>query len=77
MYEIEIGVPIPEARNKYPFAAMQVGDSFSVPVPPGADASAFIAPIRTLCYQHGKRRGLKFAVRLCDARTTARVWRVA
>ena len=30
-YEIEKGVPMPGSRRKYPFAEMEVDDSFPVP----------------------------------------------
>ena len=76
MYEITSDVPMPTA-SKYPFGTMQIGDSFAVPVPPGADAGAHAAALRSRCFSWGKKNGLKFTVRLYDARTAARVWRVA
>ena len=79
MYEIERGVQMPLERreSKYPFERMVVGDSFAVPVLPGADAGAHAAALRTSAYAWGKKRDREFKVRLDDARTLARVWRVA
>ena len=31
MYEIEKGVPMPPSKTLYPFAQMEIGDSFFVP----------------------------------------------
>lgn len=69
MYKIEKGVPAPEGKeSKYPFRAMEVGDSFFVPGGNGnrVSSSATMA---------GKRTARKFMLRCVDG--GVRVWRVA
>jgi hypothetical protein len=64
---IDKDVPIPA---RYPFADMQVGDSFAVPPTIKRQAVA-VAALR-----HGIKHGMKFTVRLTTDRTL-RCWRVA
>ncbi len=79
MFAVERGIPMPARRNmtKYPFAQLEVGDSFAVPIPMGTDAGARTAAILSAAYSWGKRNSIRFAVRLDDNKATARVWRVA
>lgn len=58
MYEIEKNIPIPTDRHRggrgkpiYPFAKMEVGDSFFVPLPEGAVPNKF----RTRIYLGARR----------------------
>lgn len=68
-FKIERGIPLPARRNKYPFAEMQIGDSFSAPLSEERRLSASAAA-------RGFAIGAKFSVRRVDA-DTVRVWRVA
>jgi len=70
-FTIDKGIPVPKLvgtgrRNKYPFDAMEVGDSFLVTGLKGKTIS------RICCY-HGKRLSRKFASRTVDG--GVRVWR--
>lgn len=71
MIEIEKGVPMPSEKqpnNKYPFAAMVVGDSFVV----GPERAAAVL---SACHNFGNRNEMKFATaKLPDG--SRRVWRV-
>lgn len=71
MVRIEKGVPLPTNKSKYPFAKMEIGDSFVVNE---------TTPSRTSTYAHyaGKRLGMKFTVRTVEeeGRKVIRVWRV-
>ena len=72
MFEIERGVPAPVSGrySKYPFAGMQVGDSFFVPDGTSKKRSS----IHSMCHQYGKKHGMKFQARRVDG--GMRVWRV-
>ena len=63
---IDKGVPMPK---RYPFAEMDVGDSFVVP-PNIARTTVAIAALR-----YSRKHGVKFVVRLTPDRTL-RCWRV-
>ena len=69
MFKVESGVPTPPAsgrKNKYPWAGMNVGDSFFVPDAPASTRSA--ASIR------GKTHGEMYVTR--SENGGVRVWRV-
>lgn len=70
MYKIEKGVPQPEheAANKYPFAQMEVGDSFFVP---GFRARS----LSNAAQWHTKKLGWTFRCVSVDG--GARCWRLA
>lgn len=69
MYKIEKGVTVPEGKErKYPFRAMEVGDSFFVP---GGDRNR----VGSSATMAGKRTARKFMLRCVDG--GVRVWRVA
>jgi hypothetical protein len=63
---IDKNIPIPV---KYPFANMQVGDSFAVQPDVKRQAIAVAA------HRYGLKHGMKFTVRLTTDRTL-RCWRV-
>lgn len=82
--QIDKGIPIPPRRRLTPagqddFAALDVGDSFAVPVPkefkhkPTIWAGA--ARLRNAAWNHGKRTGKRFTVRCMS--NEIRVWRIA
>ena len=64
---IDKGVPLP---RRFPFADMQVGDSFAVP-PDVKRPAVTVAAMR-----YGRNHGMKFTVRLTPDRTL-RCWRTA
>lgn len=72
--KIEKGVPLPRRDGKYPFAKMEVGDSFAVEI------ENENTPPRVSSYAHigGKRLGMKFTVRSVveNGKKVIRVWRV-
>lgn len=69
-YVIEKGVPLPAnfRRDRYPFGAMEVGDSFAVP-------TRKVRAAISSASQHGKRTGRKYVSRKSD--DGIRIWRVA
>lgn len=77
---IEKNVPVPSGRQPkkyFPFDKMEIGDSFAVPVPEGAQVGEFSAKVRTHAINWGRQNGAKFSVLLVDEQTNVRVWRVA
>lgn len=64
--KVEKGVPLP---SKYPFAGMQIGDSFAVPE--GVSRTA----VSIAAHRHGKDHGTKFTVRIMPDRSF-RCWRI-
>ena len=64
-FKIEKNIPAPGRRAKYPFAEMEVGDSFEAPES---------AKLRTAAYNAGKKSGRKFTCRTHDG--ALRVWRI-
>jgi hypothetical protein len=84
--EIEKDVPIPTAcgrgrPTKYPFAEMEVGDSFAVPLAGesygrhSGDKAA--ASLSRNSHTYGKKHGKTFTVRQLNDEGVARVWRVS
>lgn len=67
MYAIEKNVPMPVGRSSYPFADMQIGDSFFVP-------NAKATTVSVAAHSSKKKLNMKFAVRTVNGGT--RVWRV-
>ena len=72
MIAIQRNIPIPQAERKmlYPFAAMEVGDSFAV------DGDKKVcATVSAAVYKYKRENpGKKFTVRTSDA--GIRVWRI-
>jgi hypothetical protein len=71
-YKIEAGIPMSSTRvcrSKYPFAVMNVGESFKADTKP--------ASLRSAATAYAKREGgtVKFAVR--SEGEGSRIWRVA
>jgi hypothetical protein len=71
MFRIERGVPIPARRNPrgsmYPFAEMEIGDSFFVP-------DGTTKTISAAAQYFTKNLGRRFTVRTIDS--GVRVWRI-
>jgi hypothetical protein len=65
--KVEKNVPIPV---KYPFAGMQVGDSFAVP------SNIRREMVSVAAIRYGRKHGMKFTVRQMPDRTY-RCWRIA
>ena len=66
--EVEKSVPLPEAKKRYPYASMDIGDSFFV------DAGK----LQVVCnanYRASKRLGMQFIAR--KEVEGVRVWRVS
>lgn len=66
--EIDKEIPLPEPRKKYPYGAMEVGESFLV-------SSSSLQVVCNANYRAGKRLGKKFIARKEDS--GVRVWRSA
>lgn len=86
-YEVKTGVEIPKKRSggrplghtKYPWAQMNVGDCFDVPVEDvEAKGRLMASNMRSVAGNHARRcgGGLKYAVRLMKQEGVVRVWRV-
>jgi len=82
--KIDKGIPIPPRNRLTPagqddFAALEVGDSFAVPVPKEFKHKPTIWAgtnrLRNAVYQYGKHTGKKFTVRCMPKEI--RVWRVS
>lgn len=67
-FKIEKGVPIPGGRHKYPFAQMEIGDSFEVT---GED----MRKIYSAASNSGGRHGRSYRTRVTE--NGIRVWRTA
>lgn len=84
-FTIDKGVPLQPVRGrgagraiKFPFAQMEVGDSFSVPVPDGADAKHLAKSIALDLSAYRKRCGtFHSAIRVEPTGKTVRCWRLA
>lgn len=75
MYVIEKNIPVPPGNHsKYPFAKMEVGDSFLVKSE-GKEPKNLISSIRQASYNCTKKSGMKFRARIEGE--NVRVWRVA
>ncbi len=64
--KIEKNIPIPAYNNKYPWAGMEIGDSFFV-------SGATMKGVGGGLYSCGRRAGFKITVRSVDG--GVRVWR--
>lgn len=72
VFTVEKGVPRPKLKgrnSKYPWADMEVGDSFAAP------KKLSISLVNSAA-QQSRKRGWKFSVRTMDEQT-CRVWRIA
>lgn len=68
-YVIEKNVPITKTiESKFPFAQMEVGDSFFVP-------SKEAANLRSAATRHSRQLGFTFTTKKCDG--GVRIWRTA
>lgn len=75
MYQVDKSVPIPKSgRNSvYPFATLEVGDSFFIPLEPYDEKKA--TSIRACASTFAKRRGVTFTCKRVDG--GLRVWRTS
>lgn len=76
MYEIEKDIPVPLLAwcDKYPFADMEINDSFFASLPEGIDKKSFGNNIRSA--GRPSRWNMKFTVRWIKAENGFRVWRI-
>jgi hypothetical protein len=75
---IEKGIPMPETKTEKtsrPYAKLEVGDSFMLPVAQGSTAEKLKANLSSSARNAGKKLGVKFAVRIVEG--GVRVWRTA
>lgn len=80
--KIEKNVPLlPRAAySAYPFAQMEVGDSFAVPVEKGGDVARLQKKMSTCALSYARSKhglGKRFATRRSDDHSCVRVWRIA
>ena len=79
MITIDKNIPMPKGGRPqpriYPFAEMDVGDSFALPVPKNGDPVKFAAKIRALAWMWRKHKSVKFSVLLVEEGAKVRVWR--
>jgi hypothetical protein len=75
MYEIEKNIPVPPPRSRstYPFADMEIDDSFFVPCEPDAVRNTE-RRVSASAAQYGRRHSTKYATRREE--DGVRVWRV-
>ena len=82
-FKIEKNIPVPEKNrigrkrkpHKYPYANMEVGDSFLVPFEEGKDHTKLYVSMWGGANHFGKNFGGKFLVRKVE--DGIRVWRMA
>ncbi len=71
MLKVESGIPLPKrpakGPTKYPWTALEVGQSFLIP-------GGTLANLRSSCTQAGKRYKMKFVAR--QVANNVRIWRV-
>jgi hypothetical protein len=77
-FVIETDVPAPAGRSKYPFAEMDLGDSFFVPLEDETVANRRAQSVRAQAGRFGKLNGVKFSIRTLDedGQVGVRCWRV-
>jgi hypothetical protein len=69
VYKIEKGIPVVESRlDKYPFRAMEKGDSFVV-------LKENVNVVRQSAWHFGNKFDVKFVIRRCPD-DTYRCWRI-
>ena len=82
-YAIDKNLPMPKKifleseSAKYPFASMEVGDSFFVPHKPDIDARKALTHMTSAQYSWRKTRGSNFKFRCRTVEGGLRCWRVA
>jgi len=84
--EIEKDVPLPIGHGrghpaKYPFAEMEVGHSFAIPLTgeryKGARRDKAATQLSRTAHRYGKKHSKTFTVRQLNDEGVARVWRVS
>ena len=79
-FEIEKNIPVTDARstrNVYPFADMEVGDSFFVPVTENIGKVSLGRRLRSAVHNHTKLEGVESTFSVRQYGEGMRVWRVA
>lgn len=70
MYTIEKNIPYPDARSKYPFPRMDVGDSFFIP------ATDIVGSRVSVALNYYKKKNPKKAFITRKSADGMRVWRI-
>jgi hypothetical protein len=70
-----IPIPIRNSAHNYPFAEMEVGDSFQIS--PKSKKSGLAQAARTFTKKQSEDKRFKFTVRASKTEDTVRIWRVA
>lgn len=73
IFRVESGVPLPEKRHAYPWALLEVGQSFLVPY--GVSGRQRVWNTLTSCRRNAQKSGKRFAIR--SVANGLRVWRTA
>lgn len=76
-FEIQANVPIPQSgrATRYPFRAMEVGESFLVPVTPMDDRKLVRIRLNSAAVAAGRRLKRKFVTRAVPEEHGYRCWR--
>lgn len=83
---IEKNIPLPEHKpgagkpNKYPFAEMEIGDSFAVPIPRGKSVSKARTSLHSAALSFTRYNNLNWTFKtgeeVVDRLAYVRIWRV-
>lgn len=81
MFKIEKGHELPQSsrgrkESQYPFASMEVGDSFFMPIPDEADFTAHRSRLAQAAY-HFKHRNPAYNFTTAKEAGGVRCWRIA
>jgi hypothetical protein len=80
MFKIDKDIPLPApyhptSSHDYPVKIMEIGDSFFVPLA-GKTKEKAREYINGVCWNHGRKNGKRYSIRLNDDKDGYRIWRV-
>lgn len=80
-FKIEKGIPVPTKGLQakpipYPFAEMELGDSFVVPIPKGLDGDRLVKRLLSIAKRYRDETQADFAISARVRPEGVRVWRV-
>lgn len=76
MFQIEKNVPLPSVCDKYPFAQMEVGHSFAVPVDDTPQRTRMQICSSAQYYKKSRHKEFKWATRYDKDANAVRFWRL-